>query len=142
MQLTPVVRAEGRAVVDTVFGNQPHKINYDYVPSAVFARPEAASVGTTEAKAREKFGESVQCSRTEAEPLFYGLTEHDEQITIKLVVHGDSDRVVGAHMVGENAAEIIQSLGVAITKGVTKQDLDATLGIHPTTAEEFLFESL
>ena len=138
VQLTPVARAEGSAVVNTLFGNKPQKVNYDYVASAVFARPEAATVGMTETKAREKFGESVQCHRAEFEPLFDSITEHDEQVIMKLVVDGDSDRVLGAHMVGEHAADIIQTLAVAIRKGVTKQDLDATLGIHPTVGEEFL----
>ncbi len=142
MQLTPVARAEGRAFADTVFGDNPRHVNYDYVPSAVFARPEAASVGMTETKAREKFGESVQCHRSNVEPLFHSITEQDEQVMLKLVVDGNTDRVLGAHMVGENAAEIIQSLAVAIRKGVTKQDFDATMGIHPTTGEEFLFQSL
>jgi glutathione reductase (NADPH) len=108
------------------------------VPSAVFARPEAASVGMSEAKAQEKFGKSVKCYRTKFQPLFYQLTQQDEQATIKLVVEGESERVLGAHMVGEHAADIIQSLTVAIRKGITKQDLDDTIGIHPTTAEEFL----
>ncbi len=133
--LTPVARAEGRAFACTVFG-QPQKLNYDYVPSAVFARPEAASVGMTEAKAKEKFGD-VQIYRTEFEPLFYSLTKQDEQAMLKLVVD-KKDKVLGAHMVGEHAAEIVQSLAVAIRQGVTKDDLDATIGIHPTTGEEFL----
>lgn len=137
IQLTPVARSEGRAVANTLFGNQPQKIDYDYVPSAVFARPEAASVGMTETKAREKFGESVQCLRTEFEPLLYSMTNTKEQAMMKLVVDG-SDRVLGAHMVGEHAADIIQSLAVAIRQGVTKQDIEATIGIHPTTGEEFL----
>lgn len=136
--LTPVAKAEGRAVANTAFGDQPQKINYEYVTSAVFARPEAATVGMTEAKAREKFGESVQCHCAEFEPLFHSMTEQDEQVMMKLVVDGKSDRVLGAHMVGEHAADIIQSLAVAIRKGVTKQDIDATIGIHPTTGEEFL----
>lgn len=134
--LTPVARAEGRAVASTIFGSQPQKINYEYVPSAVFARPEAAAVGMTQAKAREKFGD-VQCLRTQFEPLFYSMTNQKEQAMMKLVV-GDGDRVLGAHMVGEHAADIIQSLAVAIRKGVTKQDVEATIGIHPTTGEEFL----
>jgi glutathione reductase (NADPH) len=138
VQLTPVARTEGRAVADTLFGKQSRKINYEYVPSAVFARPEAASVGITEAKAREKFGASVQCFRTQFEPLFYSMTNQKEQAMMKVVVERESDRVLGAHMVGEHAAEIIQSLAVAIKQGVTKQDLVATLGIHPTTGEEFL----
>lgn len=137
IQLSPVAKAEGIAFADTVFGNKPQKLNYDYVPSAVFCRPEAASVGMTEAKAREKFGESVKCYYSEFQPLFYQLTEKDKQASIKLVVNGDSEEVLGAHMVGENAADIIQSLGVAIRKGITKQDLDETIGIHPTAGEEF-----
>lgn len=136
--LTPVARAEGRAFTSTVFGNQLQKVNYEYVTSAVFARPEAATVGMTEADAREKFGESVQCHHTQFQPLFYRLTKQDEQTMMKLVVDGKSDRVLGAHMVGEHAADIIQSLAVAVRNGATKQDLDATIGIHPTTGEEFL----
>lgn len=137
--LTPVARAEGRAFADTVFSDKQKKVDYEYFTSAVFARPEAATVGMTETKAQEKFGESVQCHYTEFEPLFHSLTEQNDQTTMmKLVVDGDSDRVLGAHMVGEHAAEIIQSLAVAIRKGVTKQDLDDTMGIHPTTGEEFL----
>lgn len=138
MPLTPVARAEGRAVAKTAFGDQPQKIDYDYVPSSVFARPEAATVGMTEAKAREKFGEAVQCHHTEFAPLFYEPTKQDEQVIMKLVVDKNSDRVLGVHMVGEHAADIIESLAVAVKKGVTKQDFDDTLGIHPTTGEEFL----
>ncbi|MBW4559678.1 MAG: glutathione-disulfide reductase [Mojavia pulchra JT2-VF2] len=138
VQLTPVAKAEGKAVANTIFGNKPQKLNYDFVPSAVFCRPEVASVGMTEAKARQKFGQAVKCYCTHFQPLLYQLSEPNEQITIKLVVDEDSQRVLGAHMVGEHAADIIQSLGVAIRKGITKQDLDETIGIHPTTAEEFL----
>ncbi|MEH2390518.1 MAG: glutathione-disulfide reductase [Nostoc sp.] len=138
LQLSPVAKAEGIAFADTVFGNKPRKLNYDYMPTAVFCRPEAASVGMTEAKAREKFGESVQCYCTQFQPLLYQLIEQDEPTTMKLVLNGDSGQVLGAHMVGEHAADIIQSLGVAIGKGITKEDLDETIGIHPTTGEEFL----
>ena len=138
VQLTPVAITEANDFVNTVFGKKQQKPNYDYVSSAVFSRPEAASVGMSEAKAREKFGKSVKCYRSKFQPLFYQLTEQDEQATIKLVVEGESERVLGAHMVGEHASEIIQSLAVAIRKGITKQDLDDTIGIHPTTAEEFL----
>lgn len=138
VQLTPVAKAEGIAFAHRVFGNKPQQIEYDYIPSAVFSRPEAAGVGMTEAKAREKFGESVKCYCHHFRPLLYQLTEDDEQATIKLVVNNDSQQVVGAHMVGEHAADIIQSLGVAIRQGITKQKLDETIGIHPTIAEEFL----
>ncbi|WP_017315914.1 glutathione-disulfide reductase [Mastigocladopsis repens] len=142
LQLTPVAKAEAHAFVNTVFGKKPQKVNYEQVPSAVFARPEAASIGMSEAKAREKFGESIKCYRDRFQPLISQLTQKDEQATIKIVVEGESERVLGAHMVGEHAADIIQSLGVAIRKGITKQDLDETTGIHPTTGEEFLFMSL
>jgi len=108
VQLTPVARAEGRAFGDTVFGDNPRHVNYDYVPSAVFARPEAASVGMTETKAREKLGGSVQGHRSNVEPLFHSITEQDEQVMLKLVVDGNGDRVLGAHMVGENAGAICQ----------------------------------
>lgn len=138
MQLTPVAKAEGEAFANTVFGKKQQKLNYDYVPSAVCVRPEAASVGMSEAKAREKFAQSVKCYSHRFQPLLLQLTDQDEQATIKLVVEGESERVLGAHMVGENAAEIIQTLAVAIRKGITKQDLDETIGIHPTTSEEFL----
>ncbi|MBW4556851.1 MAG: glutathione-disulfide reductase [Trichormus sp. ATA11-4-KO1] len=138
VQLTPVAKAEGIAVAHTVFGNQPQKVNYDYVPSAVFSRPEGAGVGMTEAKAREKFGASVKCYCTRFQPLFYQLTEQDEAVMMKLVVNEDSQQVLGAHMLGGDAAEIIQTLGVAIRKGITKKDLHETIGIHPTTSEDFL----
>ncbi|WGV24324.1 glutathione-disulfide reductase [Halotia branconii] len=138
IQLTPTAKAEGIAFANTVFGNKPQKLNYDHVPSAVFSRPEAASVGMTEAKAREKFGESVQCYRTNFQPLLYALTTEEQPNMMKLVVDSASGQVLGAHMVGEHAADIIQSLGVAIRKGITKEDLDDTIGIHPTIAEECL----
>ncbi|MEH2447626.1 MAG: glutathione-disulfide reductase [Nostoc sp.] len=138
LQLSPVAKAEGIAFANSVFGNKPQKLNYDYVPTAVFCRPEAASVGMTEAKAREKFGESVQCYCTQFQPLLYQLIEQNELATMKIVLNGDSGQVLGAHMVGEHAADIIQSLGVAIRKGITKEDLDETIAIHPTTGEEFL----
>jgi len=134
--LTPVARSEGKAVANTIFGSIPVKLDYDYVPSAVFARPEAASVGMSEAKAKEK-GEKVECHCTQFEPLLESMTDRGDRAMMKLVVDS-SDRVLGAHMVGENAADIIQSLAVAIKKGVTKQDIEATIGIHPTTGEEFL----
>lgn len=141
LQLSPAARAEGTAFANTVFGKKPQLVDYDHVPSAV-CRPEASSVGMSEAKAREKFGESVKCYRHCFQPLLSQLTKEDEQVTIKLVVEGESERVLGAHMVGEHAADIIQSLAVAIRKGITKQDIDETIGIHPTTGEELLFHSL
>ncbi len=139
LQLTPVAKAEGQAFAKTVFGKKPQKVNYDEAPSAVFARPEAASVGMTEKKAREKFGDTVKCYCTKFQPLMSQFPQaNDEQATIKLVVEGKNERVVGVHMVGEHASDIIQSLAVAVRKGITKEDFDETIPIHPTTAEEFM----
>jgi glutathione reductase (NADPH) len=139
LQLTPVAKAEGQAFAKTVFGKKPQKVNYDEAPSAVFSRPEAASVGMTETKAREKYGDAVKCFCSKFQPLFSQFPEaNEEEAMIKLVVEGENQRVVGVHMVGEHASDIIQSLGVAVRKGINKDDLDETLGIHPTTAEEFM----
>ncbi len=138
LNLTPVAIAEGRAFADTEFGNKPRAASHEGVPSAVFSNPEAATVGLTETQAREKYGESIQCYRSKFRPLFYSLTGQDEKTLLKLIVDGNSQRVLGAHMVGENAAEVIQGIAIAINMGATKKDFDATLGIHPTVAEEFV----
>jgi len=136
IQLTPVAIAEAHAFVDTEFGNKPHTVNYNLVPISVSYQPEAATVGLTESQAREKFGESVQCYREEFKPLFYSLTGKDKKTLVKLVVDSNSDRVLGAHMVGEYASEIIQCIAVAIKMGATKKDFDTSVGIHPSIAEE------
>ncbi len=138
INLTPVAIAEGRAFADTEFGNKPRAASHEGVPSAVFSNPEAATVGLTEDQAREKYGESVQCYRSKFRPLFHSLTGRDEKTLVKLVVEGNSERVLGAHMVGEHAAEVIQGMAIAINMGATKKDFDTTLGIHPTVAEEFV----
>lgn len=141
LPLTPVAKAEAWAAIETVFGQQPQKLDYDYIPSAVFSRPEGATVGLSEAKARDRFGDSVHCYYNQLTPLLYSLMPDknaSEQAMLKLVVEGDTERVLGAHMVGEHAADIIESLAVAIRQGITKQDLDRTIGIHPTIGEEFL----
>ncbi|MBE9180131.1 glutathione-disulfide reductase [Oculatella sp. LEGE 06141] len=136
LALTPVANEEGRALVDTVFGEQPRQVDYNHVPSAVFARPEAASVGLTEAQARNQLGDGVQCYRTEFTPLFYRLSQHPQKSMIKLVVDRHSERVLGVHLVGEHASEIIQGFAVAVKQGITKQAIDQFIGIHPTSAEE------
>lgn len=138
--LTPVAKAEALAVIETIYGKKPQCIDYTYVTSAVFARPEAATVGMDEASAREKYGEDVKCYRNRVTPMFYSLADEAdrERAFIKLVTVGESEKIVGAHMVGEHAANLIQCLGVAIGKGITKQDLDNSFGIHPTVGEEFM----
>nr|WP_290225226.1 glutathione-disulfide reductase [Trichocoleus desertorum] len=138
LALTPVAKMEAIAFVETEFGEQPQPVNYDCVPTAVFARPEAASVGLSETKAREQFGDAVRCESSQFSPLYVSLTGRSEKSLVKLVLDSRSDRVLGAHMVGEAAAEIIQTLAIAIRMGATKQDFDQAIGIHPSSAEEFL----
>ena len=137
LNFTPVAIAQGRAFADTEFGDKPHTVCYECVPATVSSHPEAATVGLSEAQAREQLGESVQCYRSKFRPLLHSLAKRDEQTLIKLVVDSRSDRVLGAHMVGEGAIDIIQCLALAIRMGVTKKDFDATIGIHPSVAEEF-----
>lgn len=134
---TPVAIASGRAFADSEFGNKPRTISYDYIPSVVSDQPEAATIGLTEAQAREKFGESIRCYCKKFQPLFNSMADPDEKNLIKLVVDSNSDRVLGAHMVGEYAGEIVQCIGLALKTGVTKKDFDAMIGIHPSVAEEF-----
>lgn len=138
LQLTPVAKSEAVAVINTVFANKSQTVDYGSVPSAVFARPEMASIGMGENEARSEFGDSVKCYCDQFQPLMYQLASTDEQAIIKVVVEGEGERVIGIHMLGEHAADIVQSLGVAFRKGMTKQDLDDAIAIHPTTAEEFL----
>jgi glutathione reductase (NADPH) len=143
MQLTPVARAEGKAAVDAMFGQSSgnkasgsNGLDYTLVPSAVLSRPEAAGVGLTESKAREQYGDAIECHLKEFVPLRYSLTNQKQQALIKLVVDQKSDRVLGIHMVGEDAGEIVQAGAIALQKGVTLEQLVQTIGIHPSTAEE------
>ncbi len=135
--LTPIAIGEGRAFADTEFGNHPRHISYRNVPSAVFSHPEAATVGLTEAEARDLFLEVV-VYQTQFRPMFHSLTGADEKTFMKLIVDKYTDVVLGAHMVGDNAAEIIQGVAIAVKMGAKKKDFDATIGIHPSTAEEFV----
>lgn len=139
LNLTPVAIGEARAFADTEFGNNRRVFNHENVPSAVFSNPEAATVGMTEAQAREKLGEdAVKTYRARFRPLFHSLTGQEEKTIVKLVVDGNTDKVLGAHMVGEYAAEIMQGVTIAVNMGATKKDFDATVGIHPSAAEEFV----
>lgn len=139
MNLTPVAIGEGRAFADSEFGNNRRVFSHETVPTAVFTTPEAATVGLTEAEARQKLGDDgVKIYRTRFRPLFHSLTGTQERTMMKLVVDSNTDRVLGAHMVGDNSAEIIQGVAIAVKMGATKKDFDATVGIHPTAAEEFV----
>lgn len=137
INLTPVAIREGHAFADTVFGNRPRTADHSDVPAAVFSQPPVGTVGLSEADARKAFGE-VDIYRTTFRPMKATISGRDERILMKLVVDAKTDRVVGAHMVGDEAGEIIQGLAIAIKAKATKADFDATVGIHPTAAEEFV----
>jgi len=135
--LTPVAIAEGRVIAETLFNANPQVVNYDQVPTAVFGIPEVAAVGLSEREARER-GYEVSVFRTSFRPLLHTLTDEPVRTMMKLVVDGPSDRVLGCQMVGDDAAEIIQGLAVALSAGATKAQFDATVGLHPSAAEEFV----
>ena len=138
INLTPVAIQEGRAFADTHFGGQSKQMAYDNIPTAVFSTPEAATVGLTEAEAREKYGDAVKIYRSKFRPMYYTLPNMQVKTLMKLIVETESNKVVGAHMVGDYAAEIIQGVAIAVKMGATKADFDATVGIHPSSAEEFV----
>jgi glutathione reductase (NADPH) len=137
MMLTPVAIAEGMAVANTLFNNRPTRPGYLNVPTAVFSTPNCATVGLTEEEAR-KANFTIDIYRSFFKPLRHTLTGRDERTMMKLVVDRTTDRVLGCHMVGPEAGEIIQGLAVALNCGATKGQFDATIGIHPTAAEEFV----
>jgi glutathione reductase (NADPH) len=135
--LTPVAIREGAAVAMTLFGGAETPVDLDDVPSAVFSQPPVGTVGLSEAKAVERLAQ-VDIYKTTFRPLRHTLSGRDERTLMKLVVDAATQRVVGAHMVGADAPEIIQGIAIAVKAGLTKAQLDATVGIHPTSAEEFL----
>ncbi|MBN9087671.1 MAG: glutathione-disulfide reductase [Reyranella sp.] len=135
--LTPVALMEGHCFADTEFGNKPRKADHRSVPSAVFCQPEMANVGLTEEEARMTLGE-LRVYSSAFTPMKYTLTSRKQRTFMKLIVEAATDRVVGCHMVGDDAAELIQGLAVAVKAGATKAQFDATVGIHPTAGEEFV----
>jgi glutathione reductase (NADPH) len=137
INLTPVAIREGHAVSDTLFGNKPSKADHVDVPSAVFSQPPMGSVGLTEAEARAQYG-AVDIYKSDFRAMKSTLSGSDEKVLMKLIVDRASDRVVGCHMIGPEAGEIIQGIGIAVKCGATKAQFDATVGIHPTTAEELV----
>ena len=135
--LTPVAIREGAAVATTLFGGARVPVDHDNVPSAVFSQPPVGTVGLTEAKAVATFGE-VEIYMTSFKPLRHTLSGRDERTMIKLIVEPAGQRVVGCHMVGADAPEIVQGVAIAVKAGLTKAEFDATVGIHPTAAEELV----
>ncbi|WP_422418880.1 glutathione-disulfide reductase [Pseudomonas sp. GZD-222] len=138
VQLTPVALAEGMAVVRRLFKPEQYRpVDYQNIPTAVFSQPPIGTVGLTEEQALEQ-GHKVQIFESRFRPMKLTLTEVQEKTLMKLVVDADTDRVLGCHMVGPDAGEIIQGLGIALKAGATKQQFDETIGVHPTAAEEFV----
>ncbi|WP_428422890.1 glutathione-disulfide reductase [Methylibium sp.] len=136
-QLTPVALAEAMAFIDHLFGAGKRKVDYRLIPTAVFTDPSIGTIGLTERDARQCF-QDVRVFRSEFKALRHTLSGSSERTLMKLVVDGTSDRVIGLHMVGADAGEIVQGFGVAMTAGATKSQFDMTIGIHPTVAEEFV----
>ncbi len=137
VQLTPVAIREGQAFADTVFGNKPTRVDYESIPSAVFSHPPLAGVGLTEGQARNKLG-SVKTFTSDFRPMKNVLAGRNERSLYKLVVDGETDEVVGLHMIGPDAPEILQAAAIAVKARLKKEDFDAVVALHPTMAEELV----
>lgn len=137
LQLTPIAIREGHAFADTVFGGNRRKVDYSCVPSAVFSHPPLAGVGMTEAQAKNKLG-TVKVYTSDFRPMKNVLAGRDERALYKMVVDATTNRVVGLHMIGPDAPEILQAAAVAVKAGLTKQDFDDTVALHPSMAEELV----
>jgi glutathione reductase (NADPH) len=136
LNLTPVAIAEGRALAETLFNDNPMKMDHACVPSAVFSQPPVGTVGMGEERAR--MHHDVEIYRATFRPMKHTISGRDEKTMMKLVVDRASDKVLGVHMVGPDAPEIIQGIAIAVKAGLTKRDFDRTVAIHPTSAEEFV----
>jgi glutathione reductase (NADPH) len=137
VQLTPVAIREGQAFADTFFGNTPTQVDYGCIPSAVFSHPPLAAVGMTEGEARNKLG-SVKTFTSDFRPMKNVLAGRNERSLYKLVVDGSTDRIVGIHMIGPDAPEILQAAAIAVKAQLSKADFDATVALHPTMSEELV----
>ena len=137
--LTPVAIAAGRRLADRLFGGQPQRrLVYENIPTVVFSHPPVGTVGLTEAQARARHGDAVKIYRTDFTPLFYGVTRRKLKAEMKLVTVGKEEKVVGCHVFGPAADEMLQGFAVAVRMGATKRDFDDTIAIHPTSAEELV----
>jgi len=137
LNLTPVATAEGHALADSLFGNNPRTVNLNNVPTAVFSIPPIATVGLTETQAAA-LKKPAKIFLTKFTPMRHAITNRPRKTLMKLIVDAGTDTILGAHMHGEDAPEILQGLAIAIQSGATKADFDRTIGIHPTAAEEFV----
>jgi glutathione reductase (NADPH) len=137
VQLTPVAIREGQAFADTIFGNKPTRVDYENIPSAVFSHPPLAGVGMTEGEARNKLG-SVKTYTSDFRAMKNVLAGRNERALYKLVVNSETDEVVGLHMIGPDAPEILQAAAIAVKAKLKKEDFDAVVALHPTMAEELV----
>ena len=137
VQLTPVAIREGQAFADTVFGDKPTRVDYGCIPSAVFSHPPIAAVGMTESEARNKLG-AIRTYVSDFRPMKNVLANRNERSLYKLVVEGETEKVVGIHMIGPEAPEILQAAAIAVKAGLTKEDFDAVVALHPTMSEELV----
>ena len=137
VQLTPVAIAEAMHIVNNIFNKSKKSFKYSNIPTAVFSNPNFACIGLTEGEARKKF-KKIDVFTSHFKPLKYSLSKLTDKVYIKLIVNSVNDKIIGLHYLGENAAEIIQGFAVAVVKGLKKSDLDDTIGIHPTSAEEIV----
>ena len=137
IQLTPIAIREGQAFADTFFGQKPHRVDYNCIPSAVFSHPPLAGVGMTEGQARNRLG-TVKTFTSDFRPMKNVLAGRNERSLYKLVLDGETDQVVGVHMIGPDAPEILQAAAVAVKARLKKADFDATVALHPTMAEELV----
>ncbi len=138
LQLTPVAIREAVALVETLFHNNPSVVDYENIPTAIFSQPSSAKCGLTEEEANEKFcKDNIECFTSTFTPLKGRITQDLTKVFVKGIVDKQSNKVIGVHYVGDGAGEIMQGLGIAIKAGATKDDFNNTIGIHPTSAEEF-----
>ena len=137
--LTPVAIAAGRRLADRLFGGRPdRRLDYDDIPSVIFTHPPIGTVGATEARARTDHGDAVRVYETRFNPMYYAFSEHPRPTAMKLVTLGEDERVIGCHVIGDGADEMMQGFAVAVRMGARKRDLDDTVAIHPTSAEELV----
>jgi glutathione reductase (NADPH) len=137
LNLTPVAIREGHAFADSVFGNRPTRVDHADVPTAVFSQPEVGTVGLTEEQARAEFAR-VDIYKADFKPMKATLSGRNTRVLMKLIVDGETDRVLGCHIVGPEAGELVQAIGIAVKMKATKADFDATMAVHPTAAEELV----
>jgi glutathione reductase (NADPH) len=137
VNLTPVALAEGMVLAKRFFAHEEKTVDYLDIPTCVFSQPNLGTVGLTEEQAREKYSD-IDIYKSKFTPMKYSLSDNDEKTLMKMIVDKTTDRVIGVHMLGPDAGEIIQGIGIAMKAGATKKDFDSTIGIHPTAAEEFV----